>query len=74
MSKDFQYILPLPEPAADILETYRVTYEFRHEVQYREKLDAYCEWYYAVAQQHQQELQRMRHDINLFGWFCRRKS
>jgi hypothetical protein len=78
MSKDFQYILPLPEPAADIaadiLETYQVTYEFRHEVQYREKFDDYCEWYYAAAQQHQKELACMRNDINLFGWFCRRRS
>jgi hypothetical protein len=74
MSKDFQYILPQPEPIADILSVYEATYEFRREVQYREELEEYCQWYYAAARQHQEELQRMRNDINVFGWFCRRRA
>jgi hypothetical protein len=29
--------------------------------------------YYQMAEQHQQELEAMRKDINVLGWFCRSK-
>ena len=72
-SNNFSQLLPYIQPELEALETYQVTQEFYQEVQYREKFDAYCQWYYETAESHHQELQKMRGDLNLFGWFCRKK-
>ncbi|NJK52805.1 MAG: hypothetical protein HC936_08160 [Leptolyngbyaceae cyanobacterium SU_3_3] len=63
---------PSAQPEAEILEVYRTTDQFYQEANYREAHDRHCEWYRSCALQHQQELQKMRGDINLFKWFCRR--
>lgn len=74
MPEKFQFIVPAPPPPADIFATYELAHEFHREAQYRQEQERYGEWYRATAERHQQELQKMRGDINLFGWFCRRKS
>jgi hypothetical protein len=74
MPEQFPQIFPTPPPAADIFATYQLTYEFRQELQYRQEHERYCEWYRLTAEQHRHHLQKMRGDINLFGWFCRRKD
>ncbi len=74
MPDKFQRIVPAPPPAADIFATYQLANEFRREAEYRKELECYCEWYRLTAARHQQELQKMKGDINLFGWFCRRKN
>lgn len=66
-------IIPLPPEAEDVFATYQVAHEFYEEMQYREELDAYRAWYYAVAEQHRQELAAMQQDINILGWFYRRE-
>ena len=53
----------------EICQVYQTTQEFYQEVKYREDFKNYCQWYYAVAEQHQKELQKMRSDINIFGFF-----
>ncbi len=66
----------LPEiyqPAAEVFQTYQVTHEFYQEVQYREAFQQHCQWYTETAQRHQQELEKMRGDFNLFGWFSRQR-
>jgi hypothetical protein len=68
---DLQWIIPAPPPDIEILEAHQLGHEFRQEVQYRQNFDEYCQWYYETAQRHQQELQKMRRDINIFGWFFR---
>lgn len=73
MSEQFQYIVPAPPPPADIFATYQLANEFYRESQARQEHERYCEWYRQTAEQHQQELQKMQGDINLLGWFCRRK-
>lgn len=73
MPEQFRYIIPTPPPAADIFATYRLTHEFYREAQDRQEQERYCEWYRQTAERHRQELQKMQGDINLFGWFCRRK-
>jgi len=70
---EFRRIIPAPPPAADIFATHQLAFEFRREAEYRQELKNYSEWYYLTAQSHRQELQKMRGDINLFGWFNRRK-
>lgn len=69
----FQPITPLSPAEAEILEIYRDTYKFYREVERRQALDEYCQWYYATADQHRQDLITMRQEVNLMGWFCRRK-
>ncbi|AFZ17816.1 hypothetical protein [Allocoleopsis franciscana] len=74
MPEKFQFIVPAPPPSADIFATYQLAHEFHREALYRQEQERYCEWYRATAESHKQELQKMQGDINLFGWFCRRKS
>jgi hypothetical protein len=74
MPEQFQYIIPTPPPAADIFAAYRFTHEFYREAQHRQEHERYCLWYRQTAEYHRQELQKMQGDINLFGWFCRRKA
>ncbi|NES83430.1 MAG: hypothetical protein F6K10_19600 [Moorea sp. SIO2B7] len=69
MLEDFQRIMPASPPAAEIFAPYHLSYEFRREVAYREEFKNYCQWYRLTAQQHQQELEKMRQDINIFRWF-----
>lgn len=67
---EFRWIAP-PSAQLDLLETYQVSREFYREVWYRQELDHYCQWYQQTAKRHQQELQRMRQDLNILGWFRR---
>jgi hypothetical protein len=73
MAEQLRYIIPAPPPPADIFATYKLSHEFYREALHRQEHERYCEWYRLTAQSHRQELQKMRDDINLFGWFCRRK-
>jgi hypothetical protein len=74
MSDPFpQHIIPLPQAEAEeILVAHQITFEFYQEVRFRQALDDHCEWYQQVAQQHRRELEAMRNDINLLGWFSGR--
>ena len=72
MPQEFTRIIPQPEqPAAESLRATQAAQEFYREVRYREDFKNYCQWYYATARQHQKELQEMRGDINILGWFRR---
>lgn len=73
MPEKFQYIVPAPPPPADIFATYQLAHDFYREAQYRQAHERYCEWYRQIAEDHQQEYKKMQRDINIFGWFCRRK-
>jgi hypothetical protein len=65
---------PLPNDIGEAIQLQQIAYEFRQEVQYRDDFEAYCQWYYATAAQHQEELAAMKNDIPLFSWFCRSKA
>lgn len=72
MSNDLRWIAPTPaDPKPEILEVYQFTHEFYNEVEHRQQFDRYCQWYYATAERHRQELQQMQSDFNLLGWFYR---
>ncbi|MBW4678891.1 MAG: hypothetical protein KME19_02105 [Microcoleus vaginatus WJT46-NPBG5] len=68
---DLRWIVPAPQPDIEILETHQISREFYREVEQREEFNEYCRWYYETAQKNQQELEKMRGDINIFGWFFR---
>lgn len=69
-----RYHLPwfAPDPVSPIqavLEAHALSQEFRREVDYRQSQDAYCQWYAALCQEHQAELNRMRQEANIIGLF-----
>lgn len=68
---ELQNIVPEPTQEAEIFQRHQIVREFYEEVKYRQEFDAYCQWYYATAKQHQQELQKMQGDFNILGWFRR---
>ncbi|OLP19586.1 hypothetical protein BST81_04810 [Leptolyngbya sp. 'hensonii'] len=68
----YQWFISLPGSEPELIRTYRITHAFYRELKYRQAHREYCEWYKAMAQRNQQELEKMRSDINLLGWFCRR--
>ncbi|MCY7275997.1 MAG: hypothetical protein LH702_20230 [Phormidesmis sp. CAN_BIN44] len=70
---DHRWMNPSSPPSAEILEIYYATHQFYQEAHYREDLDRTCEWYHTIATQNRRELEKMRGDINIFGWFCRQK-
>ncbi|MCC3440817.1 MAG: hypothetical protein JGK01_03160 [Microcoleus sp. PH2017_03_ELD_O_A] len=68
---ELQNIVPEPTPTAETFQRHQVVREFYDEVKYRQEFELYCQWYYATAKQHQQELQKMQGDFNIFAWFRR---
>jgi len=75
MSDGINRIVFIPPPALDEqIERHHVTREFHREVHYRQDFQAHCQWYRETAARHRQELEKMRGDINVFGWFSRRRG
>ncbi len=63
-----------PAPPAEIEATfasYQATKQFYQEVQSRTELKLYCDWYYTTAALNRQELQQMKGELNVLGWFRR---
>ena len=74
MSQELTHILPLLQPEVEEnLTAHEATREFYSEVEARLEFQRYCEWYYVTAENHRQELARMRGELNIFQWFRRRK-
>ena len=74
MSNPLQWLRPAPRPPVEVFAVYQATYEFHRELQYREALEQYCAWYDEVSATHRRELEQMRKDVNIFGWFNRRSG
>ncbi len=73
MRDELWQFAPTPPPPADIFATYQLALDFSAECDYRQRHQAYCEWYAETAAQHRRELAAMRGDWNLFRWFQRRR-
>ncbi len=74
MSKDLPYIIPSPQPQVEeSFAVYQTTHQFYHEVKTRSDYQEYCEWYYAIAEQHRQDLKKMRGEFNIMQFFVRRR-
>ncbi len=61
-----------PQEAIEYLELHQAAQEFRLELEHRDRLEAYCQWYDQVATDHREALERMRLEANLLSWFNRR--
>ena len=71
MPEELQQIIPAPLSPI-IQETFAAissTREFYQEVKIRNDRKIYCAWYHTTAQKHRQELEQMRGEINILGWF-----
>lgn len=72
MPLELRSIFPEPNPpTTEIFQVYQTTQEFHQEVQNRENFQQHCQWYYAIADKNQKELQTMQSDINILGFFLR---
>ncbi|WP_418006627.1 hypothetical protein [Nostoc piscinale] len=59
MRQELPHIIPAPQPGvAENFSAYQTTHEFYYEVQQRLEFQRYCEWYYATAESHRQELKK----------------
>ncbi len=73
MSQDFPQIIPSQQSQVEEnLLVHQTTREFYNEVQIRSEFQQYCQWYYATAEHHRQELEKMRGELNIFAWFRRK--
>lgn len=71
----FHYLRWVPLPPAtpsEAIVTYEFSRNFYREVAQRQAFADHCQWYHETAAKHQQELESMRGDINILGWFSRR--
>ncbi|PMB23219.1 hypothetical protein [Fischerella thermalis] len=74
MSQDLPHIIPCPQPQIEEgFAVYQTTHQFYHEVKTRADYQEYCEWYYAIAEQHRQDLKKMRGELNIMQFFVRRQ-
>ena len=72
MPLELRSIFPEPNPpATEIFQVYQTTQEFYNEVQDRENFHQHCQWYYEIAEKHQQELKKMQNDPNILGLFLK---
>ena len=69
MPNELQQIILAPQPEIEDFVVFRVASQFYREVELRENTQRYCDWYYATAKSHRQELQRMRGELNIWSWF-----
>ena len=72
--QNHRWFLPSVHVEPELFEVYRSTHQFYQEVQSRESHDRYRAWYASVAEQNRRDLERMRGDVNIFGWFRRKSS
>lgn len=74
----FEHLLrryqPAPQEVLEVLELHQLAIEFRQEQHYREAFEAYCEDYYEIARQHQQEHLAMQQEPNIFALFWQKRS
>ena len=73
MTKELPYIVPSPQIKVDeTFANYQATNQFYHEVQTRSEFERHCQWYDTTAAQNRRDLEKMRGELNIMQWFCRR--
>jgi hypothetical protein len=75
MSKNNNLPYIVPSPQTEVQEVFaaaQFTREFYDEIGLRSEHKKYCIWYRDTSVRHNQELEKMRGEFNLFAWFRRR--
>lgn len=74
----FEYLRPRSfDTAQEVIEylaLHQAAQDFRLEVEYREHVEAHCQWYYQTAAENQATLAKMRREPNLLAWFSGRQG
>ena len=70
-SNPLQSIVLIPDQVPEAFQGHQLAHQFRYEHEQRRAFEDHCRWYEQIAAQHQQELEAMRCELNLFRWFCR---
>lgn len=69
----FEYLRPrsleTPQDVIEYLVLHQAAQDFRLEVEHREQMEAYCQWYYQTAAENRATLARMQGEVNLLAWF-----
>lgn len=72
----FEYLRPRslasPQEVTEYLMLHQAAQNFRLEVEHREALKAYCQWYDQMATENQSTLAQMQGELNLLAWFSGR--
>ncbi|MBW4555766.1 MAG: hypothetical protein KME59_07485 [Trichormus sp. ATA11-4-KO1] len=72
MTKNLPYIIPASQPEVEeSFGSYQTTHQFYQEVHTRSEFQRHCEWYYITAEQHRQDVKKMRGELNILQWFRR---
>ncbi|NJN20016.1 MAG: hypothetical protein HC812_00885 [Leptolyngbya sp. RL_3_1] len=66
-----QYVADCPQDVSEVLVLHQMAQAVRAEIRYREAFNRHCEWYAAIAQEHQTDLVRMRAEPQLVRGFPR---
>jgi hypothetical protein len=67
------YIIPSPQPEVEeAFAAQQISHQFYHEVRARTEFQTYCQWYRDTAAQNRRDLEKMRGELNIMQWFCRR--
>jgi hypothetical protein len=68
----FDYITPrslaTPKEVIEYLELHQAAQEFRLELEHRDNLEAYCQWYQQAAIKNRSDLEQMRAELNVLAW------
>ncbi|MDP5016847.1 hypothetical protein FJR11_12530 [Anabaena sp. UHCC 0187] len=73
MSQELPYIVPVPQPEVEeVFGVHQTAQKFYQEVNARSEFKQHCEWYYTTAAQNRRDLAKMRGELNIMSWFCRR--
>lgn len=68
-----QQVTPCPQDSNEILILHQMAQAVRTEVLYREALSRHCDWYAAIAHDHQVDLAKMRTEPQLLRWGLRHR-
>lgn len=69
----FEYVTPrslaTPKDVIEYLELQQAAQEFRLELEHRDNLAAYCQWYDQTAISNRRDFEQMRTELNVLAWF-----
>jgi len=69
-----QYVaVNLGEPSESLL-LHQMAHQFNAEMKHRETFKQHCEWYAAIALEHQKDLAKMQAEPQLLNWMPRQQE
>ncbi|MGD1907977.1 MAG: hypothetical protein ACFB0C_18585 [Leptolyngbyaceae cyanobacterium] len=69
-----QYVAVNLNHPSESLILHQMAQQVRAEIQHREAFNRYCEWYAAIALEHQQDLEKMQAEPQLLTWSPKKQA